>query len=167
MKVFVGKSRQKFSTLSRIVLLFYNLSGNFAQLIQLQRRNNRILDEWFKKVKLDKYQARLFFLLTKYLKFVLFIQVSYLSYRSQEEYILLLGAEVESLVTDEINDSSFTPIMTDSTPDKTHREMCSIVVRYIKNYEVKERLLTLQELPSKLGEEICQLLLKTLKKKEY
>ena len=66
---------------------------------------------------------------------------------------------------DEINDSTFISIITDSTLDKTHREMYSIIVRYTKNYEVKERLLALQELPSKLGEEICQLLLKTLKKK--
>ncbi|CAF0839827.1 unnamed protein product [Rotaria sordida] len=41
--------------------------GNFIQLIQLQRRNNHILNDWFLKAKLDKYQ------------------VSYLSHRSQDD----------------------------------------------------------------------------------
>ncbi len=55
--------------------------------------------------------------------------------------------------------------MIDSTPDASHREMYSIIIRYTKNYQVEERLLSLQELPSKVGEDICLLLLKTLQKK--
>lgn len=77
----------------------------------------------------------------------------------------MLGEEVQYLVVDEINKSPYISIMTDSTPDSSHREMYSIIIRYTVNYVVKERLLSLQELPSKVGEDICQLLLSSLKKK--
>ena len=55
--------------------------------------------------------------------------------------------------------------MIDSTPDLSYREMYSIVIRYANNYQVKERLLSLQELASKVGEDICRLLLDTLSRK--
>ncbi|CAF3375987.1 unnamed protein product [Rotaria sp. Silwood2] len=88
-----------------------------------------------------------------------------MSNRSQDEYIQLLGQAVEDLVMDEINKSPFISIMMDSTPDASHREMYSIVIRYTKHYQIEERLLSLQELPSKVGEDICLLLVKVLEKK--
>ena len=88
-----------------------------------------------------------------------------MSNRSQDEYIQLLGQAVEDLIMDEINKSPFISIMTDSTPDTSHREMYSIVIRYTKHYQIEERLLSLQELPSKVGEGICLLLVKILEKK--
>ncbi|CAF1353507.1 unnamed protein product [Rotaria sp. Silwood1] len=120
---------------------------NFVQLVYLQRRNNQVFNDWFFKTKLEKYQN------------------SYLSHQSQDEYVQLLGEAVESLVIEEINKSPFISIMADSTPDTSHREMYSIVIRFTKNYQVEERLLSVQELPSKVGEEICLLLLKTLQRK--
>ncbi|CAF1290136.1 unnamed protein product [Rotaria sordida] len=72
---------------------------------------------------------------------------------------------IERLIVNEINQSPFISIMIDSTPDLSHREMYSIVIRYTKYYQVKERLLSLQELPSKIGEDIFQLLLDTLRQK--
>ncbi|CAF4994530.1 unnamed protein product [Rotaria sp. Silwood1] len=91
--------------------------------------------------------------------------VSYMSKRSQDEYIQLLGAAIEHQIVNEINQSSFISILIDSTPDLSHREMYSIVIRYTYNYQVKERLLSLQKLASKVGEDICQLLLDTLGRK--
>ncbi|CAF4740900.1 unnamed protein product, partial [Rotaria sp. Silwood2] len=121
--------------------------GNFVQLVYLQRRNNQVFNDWFLKMKLEKYQ------------------VSYLSHQSQNEYIQLLGEAVESLVIEEINKSPFISIMADSTPDTSHREMYSIVIRFTKNYQIEERLLSVQELPSKVGQYICLLLLKILQRK--
>ncbi|CAF1455551.1 unnamed protein product, partial [Rotaria sordida] len=120
---------------------------NFVQLVYLQRRNNQVFNDWFFKTKLEKYQN------------------SYLSHQSQDKYVQLLGEAVESLVIEEIIKSPFISIMADSTPDTSHREMYSIVIRFTKNYQVEERLLSVQELPSKVGEEICLLLLKTLPRK--
>ncbi|CAF5029829.1 unnamed protein product, partial [Rotaria sp. Silwood1] len=121
--------------------------GNFIQLVNLLRRSNITLNDWFSQVKLQKYQ------------------VSYMSKRSQDEYIQLLGAAIEHQIVNEINQSSFISILIDSTPDLSHREMYSIVIRYTYNYQVKERLLSLQKLASKVGEDICQLLLDTLGRK--
>ncbi|CAF3870670.1 unnamed protein product, partial [Rotaria sp. Silwood1] len=121
--------------------------GNFIQLVNLLRRSNITLNDWFSQVKLQKYQ------------------VSYMSKRSQDEYIQLLGAAIEHQIVNEINQSPFISILIDSTPDLSHREMYSIIIRYIYNYQVKERLLSLQELASKVGEDICQLLLDTLGRK--
>ncbi len=88
-----------------------------------------------------------------------------MSHESQNEYVHLLGETVERLVIDEINQSSFISIMADSTPDTSHREMYSIIIRFTKNYEAQERFLSIKELPSKVGEDICMLLLKTLQQK--
>ncbi|CAF3029952.1 unnamed protein product, partial [Rotaria sp. Silwood2] len=125
-----------------------NPESNFVQLVYRQRRNNQVFKDWFFKTKLEKYPN------------------SYLSHQSQNEYIQLLGEAVESLVIDEINKSPFISIVADSIPDTSHREMYSIVIRFTKTYQVEERLLSVQELPSKVGEDKCLLLLKTLKRKE-
>lgn len=54
--------------------------------------------------------------------------------------------------------------MIDSTPDCSHREIYSLVIRYVDvNLNVNERVLRLNELPSKTGESICEFILDTLK----
>ena len=88
-----------------------------------------------------------------------------MSHQSQNKYVHLLGETIERLVIDEINQSSFISIMADSTPDTSRREVYSIIIRFTKNYEAQERLLSIKELPSKVGEDISMLLLKTLQQK--
>ncbi|CAF1243809.1 unnamed protein product [Rotaria sordida] len=68
-------------------------------------------------------------------------EVSYLSKRSQDEYVQLLDVTIERLIVNEINQSPFISIMIDSTPDLSY------------------------QLPSKIGEDISQLLLDTLHRK--
>ncbi|CAF1251081.1 unnamed protein product [Rotaria sordida] len=97
--------------------------GNFVQLVNLLRRSNNTLNDWFLQTKLEK------------------CQVSYLSKRSQDEYVQLLGGTIEHQIVNEINQSPFISIMIDSTPDLSH------------------------QLPSKIGEGISQLLLDTLRRK--
>jgi hypothetical protein len=54
--------------------------------------------------------------------------------------------------------------MTDSTPDSSHREIYSLVIRYVDdNLTVHERVLALKELPSKTGQTICDFILDTLR----
>ena len=53
--------------------------------------------------------------------------------------------------------------MTDSTPDCSHREIYSLVIRYVdSDLNVNERLLCVNELPSKTGQSICDFILNTL-----
>ncbi|CAF3018104.1 unnamed protein product [Rotaria sp. Silwood2] len=141
-----GRNREPKAVRFNVFYTFFAV-GNFIQLINLLRRSNITLNDWFSQAKLQKYQ------------------VSYMSKRSQDEYIQLLGAAIEHQIVNEINHSPFISILIDSTPDLSHREMYSIVIRYTYNYQVKERLLSLQELASKVGEDICQLLLDTLGRK--
>lgn len=53
--------------------------------------------------------------------------------------------------------------MTDSTPDCSHREMYSLVLRYVdEDLNVNERVVCLKELPSKTGQAICNFILDAL-----
>jgi hypothetical protein len=53
--------------------------------------------------------------------------------------------------------------MTDSTPDCSHREIYSLVIRYVdSNLNVNERVIHVNELPSKTGQSICDFILNTL-----
>ena len=91
-----------------------------------------------------------------------FIKVLYQSKLSQDKYVELLGTAIECRMINEINHAQFISIMIDSTPYLSYSERYYIVVRYTDNYQVKERLLSLQELVSKVDEDIYQLLINTL-----
>ncbi|CAF3127814.1 unnamed protein product [Rotaria sp. Silwood2] len=119
--------------------------GNFIQLINLLRRRDPLFDDWFNQKQIEKYQ------------------VSYLSAQSQDEFIKLLGEYVQKNIINRLNNSSFYSIMIDSTPDASHREIYTIVVRYTNNFSVEERLITAIELPSKFGIDICNMLFDVLK----
>jgi hypothetical protein len=54
--------------------------------------------------------------------------------------------------------------MTDSTPDCSHREIYSLVIRYVDDaLNVNERVICLKELPSKTGQTICNFILDILR----
>ncbi|CAF3654027.1 unnamed protein product [Rotaria sordida] len=120
--------------------------GNFIQLINLLRRRDALFDDWFNQKQIEKYQ------------------VSYLSAQSQDEFIKLLGEHVQQTIIDLVNTSPFYSIMIDSTPDASHREIYTVVVRYTNDFNVEERLITATELPSKVGLDISNLLFDVLEK---
>jgi hypothetical protein len=86
-----------------------------------------------------------------------------MSGRSQDEFIVILGQHVKNTIIRAINQASYFSIMTDSTPDNSHREIYSLVVRFVVNFQVEERVIALKELPSKTGESICRFVLDCLK----
>ncbi|CAF2878814.1 unnamed protein product [Rotaria sp. Silwood2] len=53
--------------------------------------------------------------------------------------------------------------MIDSTPDASHREIYTIVIRYKNDFNVEERLITAIELPSKVGLDISNTLFDVLR----
>jgi hypothetical protein len=85
-----------------------------------------------------------------------------MSGRSQDEFIMILGQHVKSTIIRRVNEVPFFSIMTDSTPDNSHREIYSLVIRFVVNFQVEERVVTIKELPSKTGEKICQFVLDCL-----
>jgi len=58
----------------------------------------------------------------------------------------------------------FISVTVDSTPDVTHQEMYSIIVRYCRSFQVEERLFSFDELNSKVGQHIVEYIVSTFKK---
>ena len=85
-----------------------------------------------------------------------------MSGRSQDEFITILGQHVKRTIIRRVNEAPFFSIMTDSTPDSSHREIYSLVIRFVLNFQVEERVVTIKELPSKTGEKISQFILDCL-----
>ncbi len=63
-----------------------------------------------------------------------------------------------------LNEVPFISISVDSTPDVSNKEMHSVIVRYCRNFQVEERLLAFEELSSKVGEKIVELIMLIFKK---
>ncbi|CAF4492808.1 unnamed protein product [Rotaria sp. Silwood2] len=123
-----------------------NSEGNFVAIIDLLRRRDPVLDQWFKDASLRPYR------------------VNYLHHDSQNEFIDLLGNAVPKSIIEDINEAEFISITTDSTTDISHKEIYTIIIRFSKNFIVQERIISLTELNSKVGEDICKYLLDELKK---
>ena len=81
-----------------------------------------------------------------------------MSAQSQDEFIKLLGQHIQQTIIARLNNSLFYSVMIDSTPDTSNREIYTIVVRFTNNFNVKERLISAIELPSKTGSDICNML---------
>ena len=89
---------------------------------------------------------------------------TYLHHDSQNEFIQLLGTAVHKSILKDITDASFISITTDSTMDKSYKEIYTIIARYVKNFTVQERIISVAELNSKVGKDICDHILEQLKK---
>ena len=75
-----------------------------------------------------------------------------------------MGTAVHKSILKDINDAPFISITTDSTMDASHKEIYTIIVRYVKNFNVQERIISASELKSKVGLDICEHILEQLKK---
>ena len=84
---------------------------------------------------------------------------------SQNEMISLIATELKSKIIDEINSSYFFSVMVDTTPDMSHKDIMSIVVRTAsENSEIWERLLKSVECTDKTGKGMAELILSSLHK---
>ncbi|CAF4385959.1 unnamed protein product, partial [Rotaria magnacalcarata] len=118
---------------------------NFVAAVNMIRRCDPVLDQWFKDVNLRPYHT------------------SYLHHDSQNELIKLLGSAVHKSILNDINNAPFISITTDSTMDASHKEIYTIVVRFVKNSVVQERIISVAQLNSKVGQDICEHILEQLK----
>ncbi|CAF1049490.1 unnamed protein product [Adineta steineri] len=119
--------------------------GNFIQLIHLLRRYDPLLNSWFTEEKFKSHH------------------ISYTSARSQDKFIEHIGNYVIGSIVQQVQNAPFYSVMIDSTPDCSHREIYSLVIRYVDNdLNVHERVICLKELPSKTGQSICDFILHIL-----
>ncbi|XP_037797777.1 zinc finger MYM-type protein 1-like [Penaeus monodon] len=95
------------------------------------------------------------------------LQAHYLSASSQNEFIGLCAEYFRSRVLDEIDDAKYYSIIVDATPDSSHVEQTTFIVRYLtrelQKIFVQERFLTFVDCCKKTGLEIAMLILETLK----
>ncbi|XP_035210179.1 uncharacterized protein LOC118184582 [Stegodyphus dumicola] len=69
-------------------------------------------------------------------------KVSYLSSTTYEELIILLGSKVLEKIVTEIKEAKYYGVTVDSTPDVSHTDQLSIVIRYVsKTGDIYERFL--------------------------
>ena len=109
-------------------------SSNFYQLIKLISRHNPLLNKWLEEKKLRPYK------------------VSYLSPQSQNEFISIIADNVRSKIVQEIQSCVFFTVMADTTPDMSHKDMLSVVIRICdKLGNPKEYLLEIRESLDKTG----------------
>ncbi|CAF1537904.1 unnamed protein product, partial [Adineta ricciae] len=89
--------------------------------------------------------------------------VTYTSARSQDEFIEQIGTYLIHLIVQQVQNAPFYSVMIDSIPDCSHREIYSLVIRYVDHdLNIHERVVALKELPTKNGQAICDFILSIL-----
>ncbi|GBP39338.1 Zinc finger MYM-type protein 1 [Eumeta japonica] len=88
--------------------------GNFLELVHLLAKYDPLLMEHLTKIKLG---AR--------------VSVSYLSPETQNEFINLLGQQVRSTIIRRIQKAKYYCVIFDNTPDISHNDQMSQVLRYV------------------------------------
>ena len=87
---------------------------------------------------------------------------SYLSQRIMEEVILMLSSEVTKLILISISNAKCFSIIVDSTPDISHIDQLTFVLRYIEDGEPVERFITFTPIKSHKSESLTTAIIETL-----
>lgn len=130
-------------------------NGNFLGILELMSHYDSILDGHLRKVKeAQEKKIRL--------------QVHYLSPQIQNEFISCCAEQVMALMLEERDIAKYFSIIVDATPDSSHMEQTTFILRYVglnkvtNKYEVVERFLKFVDCNKKTGEDISTLILETL-----
>ena len=117
------------------------------QIVHLIGRHAPVLKSWFNDRSSRPYQ------------------VTYCSYKSQNEFISLLASDIREKIVQEVKNAEFFSVSADTTPDVTHQDRISNAIRYVNfNGEPCERLLEVKELLDKTGEGHVDSLLASINK---
>ena len=87
--------------------------GNFRKIVELMARWVPFLEHWIRNTQSCSYQ------------------VTYFSPQSKNEFVDLLGIEVRQRMVEEIKSSGVFEAMADTTPDVSHLDQISLVIRYV------------------------------------
>ena len=109
--------------------------GNFRKIVELMARWVPFLEHWIRNTQSRSYQ------------------VTYFSPQSKNEFVDLLGIEVRQRMVEEIKSSGAFAAMADTTPDVSHLDQISLVIRYVNTeFEIQERLVKISEIKGKSGD---------------
>lgn len=123
--------------------------GNFNQIVMLMAKYCPELTYWFNTTRMRPYH------------------VTYLSAQSQNEFIELIGRQVQKQVREEIKEAGMYSVMADTTPDVSHKDRLAVACRYVDaNGQPRERLISLTEAKDKTGEGGAEEIIQALNKHE-
>ena len=129
-------------------------NGNFLGVLELLAHYDPIVEEHVTKVKVAQQKGER-------------LQAHYLSPESQNEFISLCAARVRRCILDERELAKYYSIMVDATPDSSHIEQTTFILRFLTkandSYVINERLLAFVDCCQKTGIDIANLILETLK----
>ncbi|XP_060845279.1 zinc finger MYM-type protein 1-like [Rhopalosiphum padi] len=121
-------------------------NGNFKQIIYLISRHCPLLREWLDSSRFRPYHT------------------NYMSPKSQNEFINILGSSIKSSISKKVNDARQFAVMADTTPDLSHKDILSVVVRFVNDKgKPEERLLEVREIVDKTGKGMANEILDTLR----
>jgi hypothetical protein len=128
-------------------------NGNFLGIVELLSKYDPVLNEHLSKVRDTQEKG-------------VRMQTHYLSSDIVNEFIDICGKMVKENIVQEVERSKYFGIVADGTPDISHQEQISLIVRYIKtqedSIEVKERFLKFLDFNDKHAEPIAAKILETI-----
>ena len=128
-------------------------NGNFLGMIELLSHWDPILKEHVLKVEESQKRGKR-------------LQVHYLSNESQNEFIAECSGLVKQHILGERQFANYYAIIVDSTPDSSHVEQTTFLLRYLvwheSRFEIVERFLKFVDFSDKTGSKIAQMITETL-----
>lgn len=125
--------------------------GNFLELVDLLAKYDPVLREHLLRIQLGNKFA-----------------TSYLSPTIQNEFIEILGENVRSKVIKQVKEAKYFSMIFDSTPDISHKDQTSQVLRYVMidgdKVKVVESFVDFIETKGKTAENISMMILEKLEK---
>ena len=134
-----------------------NEKGNFLSCLELISRHNETLKNHLETAARHQNKG------TR-------MQAHYLSWQSQNEFISECTTLVQEAVVKEVKDAVYFTIITDGTPDVSHTEQITFILRFVlfnlgkMIWEVKERFLCVEDMEKKKGADIAYLICNVLAK---
>ena len=107
---------QGFSFQGESIMIGDTNNGNFLALIELLSRYDPILQDHVSKVREAQKDGKR-------------LQAHYLSYSSQNEFIQLCAEKVKDCILNERDQAKYYSIMFDATPDMSHTEQSTFILR--------------------------------------
>lgn len=149
-------SRQCLALRGKSNKLFEHNNGNFLKAIEMISKFDPVMREHVRRIQQVQDKSKHF--------------VHYLGDQIQNEIIDLLGSTIKTKILNMIRKSKYFSIILDCTPDVSHKEQITIIIRFVlmnndsKKVEVCEHFIGFCPITNSTGEGLCQFLVELLLK---